>query len=500
MSLRASFDADVIVAGGGLSGLVAAHRLQQHGLRVQVIEAADQPGGVIRSPMHALPAADSRREHALRYEAGPNTAMDGRPEVGALIQALGLGSRRVDVSALAARRYLLWRGRVQPVPGGPLGFIATPLLSARAKLRLLAEPWVAAPATPTDESIAAFVRRRLGDEVLEAAVEPLVGGIFAGDVEQLSMAATFPALAALEARHGSLLRGAVAQALAARAQARRDGATRPRARSFSFDGGMQVLTDTLAGRIAAADPAALTLDARVIGVQPADGGFAVEVHAAGRRQSRRARALLLALPASASARLISALGPAGSSAAKALDAIVYPPMATVSVAYRRRDVAHRLDGFGFLVPRREDAPMLGTLFPTSMFPGRAPADLVLLTSFVGGCRRADIGDVPDTHLAAEVVTANARFLGAEPPLFSAVHRYPQALPQTTLGHAARLARVATLEAQLPGLTVTGNWRDGVSIADCIAGASARADQVAQVLPQAAVAPATSDRSPAFALA
>jgi oxygen-dependent protoporphyrinogen oxidase len=175
---------------------------------------------------------------------------------------------------------------------------------------------------------------------------------------------------------------------------------------------------------------------------------------------------------------VTGLGAAGESAANALSAIHYPPVATTSVIYRRKDVSHPLDGFGFLAPRIENPPVLGTLFASSMFAERAPAGTVVLTSFLGGRRNPQAALAPDEHIAADVVRCNAHLLGAEPPLFTAVRRWPRAIPQYDLGHLKRLAQVDALEAQVPGLVLCGNWRDGVSVADCIKAGHRRAEEIA----------------------
>jgi protoporphyrinogen/coproporphyrinogen III oxidase len=178
---------------------------------------------------------------------------------------------------------------------------------------------------------------------------------------------------------------------------------------------------------------------------------------------------------------VASLGPAGAAAGQALEAIHYPPVATVSALYHRKDVSHPLDGFGFLAPKVEDPPVLGTLFTSSMFAQRAPDDVVVLTSFVGGRRNAQAALAPDAHIAADVVRSNAHLLGAGAPMFSAVKRWPRAIPQYDLGHLQRIETVAALEAQVPGLTLCGNWRGGVSVADCIKAGHEQAAQVIQHL-------------------
>jgi oxygen-dependent protoporphyrinogen oxidase len=464
---------DVAVIGAGLSGLTAAFHLRQAGLRVQVWDSAAQPGGAL---------ASLRRDGCV-VERGASSALDHTPLIGTLLDALGLGTERIDASATAARRYLIRGGRVLAVPAGPGAFIRTPLLSWRAKLALLGEPLQPRAADATADTVAAFVTRRLGREVLDHLVEPIVGGIYGGDPAQLSMAAAFPKLAAWEHTHGSLLRGAWAAARARRAE-RRAGAVdaapvmRPRGVSFSFRHGMQALTDALAQRVGT-----VSCGVTATAVAPqADGGFLLHAidSTAGARELR-ARAVVLALPAPAAASLLDAWAGehrAVAQAAAALRAIRYAPMATVGSLFRRRDVRHALDGFGCLAPAVEQAPFLGTLFASTMFADRAPAGHVLLTSFVGGMRQRELAAREPTAIAAAAQTGLTRYFGAEEPLWHEVTRWPQALPQYEPGHLARMAALDATEQAIPRLAFCASYRGGVSIGDCIVSGTRTAERLA----------------------
>ncbi len=323
---------DVIVVGAGLSGLVTAHGLHRAGLSVQVLEAAERPGGVI----------GSERRDGVLFERGPNSGMDVSPAINGLLDELGIRAQRVDASRTAARRYVIFNGRLQALPTSAGTFLTTPVFSAAAKLRLLAEPFVRRAPASTEESIAAFVRRRLGREILDYAVEPFVSGIYAGDPQQLSLRAAFPRLHEFEQRYGSLVRGAI---ISARQRRHSGEKSKAAALSFSFRDGMQTLTDALAASLPAVE-----CRAAVVGVaRVADGGFLVEIGGSV-ADRRRARAVVLALPAHAAARLVDPLAPA---AAAALAAIPYAPIAIVVSAYRRAQIGHPLDGFGFLAPAVE---------------------------------------------------------------------------------------------------------------------------------------------------
>ena len=457
----ARLDADVVVVGAGLSGLTAAFRLaQQGGVRLRVVESAARPGGVIGSV---------RRDGAL-YERGPNSGLDTTPLVNELLAAAGIAGERVDASSTAAKRYILRDGALSSLPTSPPAFITSRLFSWRAKLALLREPFVAPAAADAEETVAGFVRRRLGNEFLDYAIEPFVAGIYAGDPDKLSVPAAFPRLFALEQKYGSLIRG---QIKGARERRRSAEKAKNAAVGFSFREGMQTLTDALA-RDLRIDHGVHAAGLR----READGTFVLECERGGERFELRARSVVLAVPAYDAARIVDRIAP---DAAAALEAIAYPPVATVASCYRRADVAHPLDGFGFLAPRKESPPILGCLFSSSMFPGRADDSTVLLTTFIGGVRSGPLAMRSEDELTADVTAALRRYLGAQRPLWQVATRWPRAIPQYTLGHLQRIAAVERAEAAVPGLRLCANWRGGVSVADCIKSAHAAVEAVQQFL-------------------
>jgi oxygen-dependent protoporphyrinogen oxidase len=452
---------DVAVVGAGISGLATAFHLQRRGHSVRVLESASRAGGVIGS---------HRREGVL-YETGPNSTLDTTPLIGELLEAAGIAGERRDAAAVAAKRYVLRGGQLVPLPTSPGAFIATPLFSLAAKLALLREPFVAPAPPDREESVAAFVRRRLGVEFLDYAIEPFVAGIYAGDPELLSVPAAFPRLYALEQRYRSLIRG---QILGARERARAREKAKNAASSFSFRDGMQTLPDALARALPG-----LETGVRIVRLaRIADGLFEVEGERAGVGVTARSRAVVLAVPADIAAGLVRQLAPA---AAQALDAIPYAPVAVVASAYRRADVKHALDGFGFLSPRKEGRPILGTLFSSSMFDGRAPAGTVLLTTFVGGSRNPELARSSPEEIAQTVGRELAALLGAATPQWREVAQWPRAIPQYTLGHSGRIAAIERAEAAVPGLFLRANYRGGVSVGDCIKSANAGAAAVAAFL-------------------
>jgi oxygen-dependent protoporphyrinogen oxidase len=453
---------DAVVVGAGISGLVVAYRLQRAGLRVGVVDAGSRAGGVIGTVL---------RDGCL-YERGPNSALDTTPAIGELVDSLGLNGQIRFAAEAAAKRYVLRDGVPTPLPMSPGAFLSTRLFSPGAKLALLREPFLRASPADAEESIAAFVRRRLGTEFLDYAIDPFVAGIYAGDPETISVRAAFPKLHALEQRWGSLIRG---QILGGRERRQQKEAAKNTAKSFSFAGGMQVLTDALAGALKI-----LALNTRVTRLERGgDGTYTLRAEQDGQPVAWRARAVVLATQ---SAQAGALLRDHAADAAAALESIAYAPVATVASAYATTGIGHRLDGFGCLVPRKERRRVLGVLFSSTMFEGRAPAGTALLTTFIGGLRDPDLPALAEGAIAALAHAEHAALLGAsDKPLFQSVTRWPQAIPQYTLGHLGRVARAESAERSLPGLFFCASWKGGVSVGDCIKNGHLSAEAAAAYL-------------------
>ena len=439
---------DALVVGAGMSGLVAAYRLQQAGLKVRVLDAGSEPGGVIGSV---------QREGCL-FERGPNSAMDTTPLIGELVQELGLAPQLRWASAASEKRYVVRGGKLIPLPMSPGAFFSTPLFSLGAKAGLMLEPFKASSDPALEESIAAFVRRRLGHEFLDYAIDPFVSGIYAGNPEQISVKAAFPKLHALEQRWGSLIKG---QFLGAAERKRAKETAKNTAKSFSFEHGMQTLPNALAKAVGG-----VSYQTRATALaRDAQGVFTVQTERLGRAETCQARSVILAVAADAAAALVR---PHAADAAAAMDAIEYAPVATVASAYNTADIAHPLDGFGCLLPGKEKRRVLGVLFSSSMFDGRAPQGVSLLTTFMGGRRSPELPAMAQDEIAALAHAEHSILLGARAaPRWQVVTRWPRAIPQYVIGHLGRVARADAAEQALPGLRLCGSWKGGVSVGDCL---------------------------------
>jgi oxygen-dependent protoporphyrinogen oxidase len=454
-------DTDVIVVGGGISGLACAWGLQQRGMHVTLLEAAPQPGGSIATA----------REQGCLLESGPNSALDTTPLIARLLAELGIAGERIGANAAARNRYILRDDRLVALPLSPLKFLASSLFSTRAKLRLLQEPFIARSAPAVEESVAAFVRRRLGGEFLDYAINPFVAGVYAGDPELLSVKAAFPRLHELEQTHGSLIRGYL---MGARARARNQEKSKQAAPMFSFRDGMQTLTDAIARRLAHVE-----LATAADHIMPGKGCQEVTLNSTHGQRILRARAVVLATPAHVAAKLVA---PFSSETGVALAAIPYPPVAVAISAYRRESIRHALDGFGVLVPQRERKNTLGSIFSSTLFENRAPRECALITTFVGGMRQPELARRDESEIAGIVQSEHAQMLGARARAeFVRVRHWAHAIPQYTLGHLSRVAVIQAAERKFPGLFFCANYRGGVAIGDCIKSADRTVAQVAKIL-------------------
>jgi oxygen-dependent protoporphyrinogen oxidase len=429
------------VIGAGIAGLTAAFRLRQANHSVVVFEATDRAGGVIRS---------IRREGFL-VETGPNS-LRSTPFLHGLVQDLHLEDERVWADDRASRRYVVRDSRPVPIPTSVGDFLTTDLLTTRAKLRLLGEPFVPArTGAPIHESLADFTRRRLGEEVLDYAVAPFVGGVFAGDPEQLSAHHTFDRLVEWEEQYGSLFWGAVRDG--------RSSSDEVPSGLFSFRDGIETLPLALADRL----DDAIEYEAPVIHLREEDEGWSIDTDQADSATTYDVDGVICTVPL----HRLGSLNLETRPDVTPLDEVEYPPVQVVALGFERGQVDHPLDGFGMLVPPVEsDFDVLGTLFSSSLFPGRAPADHVLLTTFVGGARDPEQARRDDAAIQSVVERDLNRLLDVTgEPVFSQHVHWPRAIPQYTRGYGAVKNTLDALETDHPGLVFAGNYRQGVSVGD-----------------------------------
>ena len=457
----------VAIIGAGITGLTAAFYLKRAGIPVTVYESGDRVGGAIRS----------LRQDGYLAEFGPNTILQTSPKIARLVRDAGLESRRLEPPAEAEARYVVRYKRPIAMPGSPLGFFTTGLFTLGAKLAVLREPFVPPRRDGVEESIAGFVVRRLGREFLDHAIDAMVAGVYAGDPGALSVQQAFPKLAALEAKYGSLIKG---QILGARARRKSGEIAKDRAPKFSFDEGLQVLPDTLRERLGDA----VRLNTAVTRLARDDGGWRIEFRTMAGESRSDHSAVIYAGTAFQLAEL--QVGTSGNLLdLSAFSEIRHPPVASVVLGFRREDVAHPCQGFGALIPNVEGFKILGTIFSSSLFPNRAPAGHLTLTSYIGGERHPELAALPPDELIELTLRDLRALFGAKgAPTFRHCAFYPRAIPQYNLGYGRFRALMTDIETKFPGLYFAGHYRDGISLGDSIVSGCNIAERVEKSRPVA----------------
>jgi oxygen-dependent protoporphyrinogen oxidase len=462
----------ILVVGGGISGLACAWRLRQLGLSVLLLERGSRFGGVI----------ETVEENGFRFDIGPQS-FTNTPALSELIDEAGLTGELLRADSRAPR-YILHRGRLVPAPFSPPRLLTTPLLGARTKLRIVAEPFLRSYPPDEDESIAAFVRRKFGADLLANLVGPFVSGVWAGDPEKLSLAAAFPAVRLLEEKYGSVIRGAMKQRRKSEGGSTGESPAKEsgeRPSLCNFRAGISALVAALAGKLGDAARA----DAEITAIRRSTvTAFDVDYRAGGRFESGSFAALVLATPAAETGSLLRGLDPRF---AAILGKIEYASVAQVSAGSRldqikQRQAKNGLNGFGFLVPRSEWVHLLGTVWNSSLFPNRAPEGMACFTSFLGGMTDAEIVSRDPDEIAAVAHSELSSVLGITgAPVAQRVSRWQRALPQYNVGHRELTAELHSLCAGTPGLFLAGNYFGGPALGACVEYANKVAEQAAEFL-------------------
>ena len=446
----------VIIIGGGISGLAAAYRLQEltrgQAYEIVLLEASPRFGGVLQTEIR----------DGFILESGPDCFISEKPAAVKLAEELGLGPEIIETNSRFRRSFIYARDRLVPVPQGfylmaPRNFRAlftTPLLSFRGKMRMACEPWIPRRAGEEDESVASFVRRRLGREALERIAQPLTGGIYTADPEKLSLMAAFPRFREMERLSGSVIRGLRQESSGMKE------ASGPRYSLFlSFKNGMQTLPDALVKK---SDLVTLRASFSVSEIFSQAGRWRV---LGEKGENLEADAVCLTVPAYRASRLLKNVSP---DLAGELEAISYESVATLNVIYRREQIGHSLEGFGFVVPDQERKKIMACTFASVKFPGRAPEGFVLLRVFAGGALRRRVYDMPDEALQSVALEELSEILKIKgEPVSVSLSRWPQSMPQYHVGHAERVQGLEEKIKKHAGLFLTGGAYRGVGIPDCI---------------------------------
>jgi oxygen-dependent protoporphyrinogen oxidase len=431
-----------LVVGGGISGLACAYALQKAGIEVLLIEASARAGGVIQSVSR----------HGFLLELGPQS-FTCTAQLRRLCAELGIANQLLKAPPRAPR-YVLINDKLQPVPMSPPAFLFSPVIDGSTKWALVRDIFGKSVPPEDDESVAAFMRRKFSQQLLDRLVGPFVSGVYAGDPEKLSIRSAFPQVHGAEKSAGSIIRGML------RLTKSKQG-PRERPTLNTFRDGNETLVRALANQLGSA---VLTKTSAVNIYRQNDGSFHVSLEGSG-TESISAKSVIFAAPTNVTGKLLSQLD---SSFESILARIEYAAVAVVSLGYRKGDVGHSLEGFGFLVRRSAGVRVLGTVWNSSLFAGRAPDGYVLLTTFVGGATDATATSLNPEELSSLVHREIAPLLAIKnSPTFFNVTIWPRALPQYNLGHGERLASLNRNLARFPGLFVTGNYLRGPAIGACV---------------------------------
>ena len=468
-----------VVIGGGIAGLTVCYRLtaeaQKRGipLNVKLLEASDRVGGVIRTS----------HQDGFIVEHGPDAFLSAKPGIKELCEELGIDSQWLGTNPKERRSFVLRKGKLCAVPEAfymmaPAAwspFLKTPIFSWGGKLRMALELFIPRTQADTDESVAHFVKRRLGKEAYQRIAQPMIGGIYTANAEDLSLKATVPQFLEMEQAHRSIIRALIARRKQSKQTA--SGTSGPRYSLFlSFQSGMQTLTDTLAERLS---DDCIRLDAKVGRVENCveDGGWRIHID---NQQVLNADLVCIALPAHQTSRLVERSAP---ELAKHLAAIPYASSARVNFAFRREDVGHPLNGMGFIVPAIEERSILGCTFSSVKFEERAPVDQVLLRVSIGGALQAELLQRSESELIKLALKEVHELLGVTgEPIFSVFSQHTQAMAQYHVGHLGLVSQIEAQAQKLRGFALAGNAYRGIGIPDCINSGEQAAQNLMDSLP------------------
>ncbi len=448
----------IVVIGAGISGLTSAYLLSKKGFDVKILERKNTVGGSI----------ESVTENGFLFDRGPNSALETTPVIGQLIRELKLEPELLYASKQANKRYILRDNILHPLPMSPPGLIKTKLFSTKAKFRLMAEPFIGRSNDGYYQSLAEFVKRRLGQEFLDYAINPFVAGVYAGRPEDLSVKSAFPKLYALEEKYGGLIIGTVRSI---RERKKRAEVAKQSAKMLSFKSGMIALPKAIEKYFGNN----ILLSSEVTSVDKTENGISVSYQQNGTTYKIDCDAVLSTIPAYTASGIFTKYDKEFKTHA---DAIYYPPVLVYYLVYDRKVIKQELDGFGFLIPAKENKSFLGALWSSVIFSDRTDESKAAFTIFIGGSRNPDFVKEDRTTLLTKVRKEFEALMGiGADPIFTSERFWEKAIPQYNLGYVEHERFFDEFEKRNPGLFISGNFRGGISVGDCIKNADLVCDKI-----------------------
>ena len=452
----------VVVLGAGISGLTPAYFLSKDGFEVTVLEKKKEVGGSI----------ETIKEKGFLFDRGPNSGLETTPVLSKLVSELKLEDELTYANKEASVRYILRDNMLHPLPMNPAAFIKTKLFSGKAKARLFAEPFIRRSKDGYYQSIAEFVKRRLGQEFLDYAINPFVAGVYAGNPEELSVKSSFPKLYELEEKYGGLIIGTIKSIKERRQRAEK---SKQSARMFSFTDGMQKLPAAIASYLGER----VQTFCDVTAIEKNDTGFRIKYNNAGHLREIDCDILISTVPAYTAVELFKSWD---EKLAEHLGAVYYPPVLALMLGYNKESIRQSLDGFGFLVPAKERRSFLGAIWSSVIFPNRSEDDKAAFTLFVGGARDPEVGNIDKEILIKKVRNEFEKIMGiTEEPVYSAYKYWAKAIPQYNIGYIEHERYFDDFEKRYPGLYFSGNYRGGISIGDCLKNGELLAEKVKRAI-------------------
>ncbi len=452
----------IVVIGAGISGLATAYLLKQKGYDVTVIEKKNEVGGSIETSF----------ENGFLFDRGPNSALETTPLIAKFVDELNLHDQLVYANKAGNRRYILRNNQLHALPMSPPAFLKTKLFSAKAKLRLFGEPFIGRSKDGYYQSIAEFVTRRLGKEFLDYAINPFVAGVYAGNPESLSVKSAFPKLYALEEKYGGLIVGTFKSI---KERKRRAEKSKQSAKMLSFKDGMIVLPKAFAKSLGSK----LLLQTEVTKIERNENQYLLTCLQNDQPVSFLTDVIISTVPAFTATEIF---GGFDEGLKKHLNDIYYPPVLVQYLAYKKEDVKQPLDGFGFLIPSKEKKSFLGAIWSSVIFPKRAKDEFAAFTLFIGGARDPEILSLDKELLFMKVrgEFENLMNITGE-PIFSSYRFWSKAIPQYNIGYVEHENYIDQFENKFPGLILSGNYRGGISVGDCIKNSELVAEKAISLL-------------------
>ncbi len=448
---------NILVLGAGISGLATAFWLQKNGFNITILESKNEPGGSMLTI----------QENGFIVDFGPNSGLETTPLIKKLVDAVGLTDEMIYADKAGNKRYILKNNELYALPTGAGAFFKTKLFSTKAKLRLLAEPFIGKSDDGYYQSISDFVIRRLGQEFLDYAINPFVAGVFAGNPDKLSVKSAFPKLYRLEEVYGGLIKGMIKGAKERKRNAEK---SKQNAAMFSFKYGMQSFTKAIASKIEN-----IKYNAEVQSIKKENENYVVSYIQDNELKKLSSPLILSTMPAYKTAKAFSGLD---EGLISHLNAVYYPPVKVLYLGYKKSQIERPLDGFGFLIPEKEKKKFLGAIWSSVIFPNRAPEHTASFTLFIGGARSPELFNDDRNNLTAEVLNEFTSLMKINgKPVFIKEKMWHKAIPQYNIGYIEHENYFDKFEKENPGIFLSGNYRGGISVGDCIKNSGIIAEKI-----------------------